>query len=96
MTNHKISHLYQPEIIVPYGAIENNWEVREGDICEMNDGVNATIENVQHLNMLSPDSESTVMRIYKISSWGLLKQWYLRGMPLNSIYFLKLTLRKNA
>ena len=28
MTNHKVSHLYQPEIIVPYSAIENNWEVR--------------------------------------------------------------------
>jgi len=45
--------------------------------------------------MMDHTTEMHVMELYNISSWGLLKQWYLRGVPFDSIYFLKLKIKKD-
>ena len=92
---HEISHKFQREIIVPYAAITNNIEIAVGNKCTFQDGTVGTITNIDHLNMMDHTTERHVMELYNISSWGLLKQWYLRGVPFDSIYFLKLKIKKD-
>ena len=92
---HEISHKFQNEIIVPYAAVTNNIEIAVGNRCRFQDGVMGTITNLDHLNMMARTTEKYVMELYNISSWGLLNQWYLRGIHFDSIYFLKLKIKKD-
>ena len=92
---HEISHKFQQEIIVPYAAVTNNIDIAVGNKCKFQDGTVAVITNIKHLNMMARTTEKYVMELYNISSWGLLNQWYLRGIPFDSIYFLKLKIKKD-
>lgn len=91
---HTISHAYKDEIIVPYSAVTNNISIEKGDGVTTSDGVKATIESVLHLHMLSKQAEQVSVRLYQISPWGLMKQWYLRKVPIDSIVFLHIYLKK--
>ena len=92
---HEISHKFQQEIIVPYAAVTNNIEIAVGNKCKFQDGTIGTITDINHLNMMARTTEKHVMELYNISSWGLLNQWYLRGVSFDSIYFLKLKIKKD-
>ena len=92
---HEISHKFQQEIIVPYAAVTNNIDIAVGNKCKFQDGTVAVITNIKHLNMMDRTVEKHVMELYNISSWGLLNQWYLRGVSFDSIYFLKLKFAKD-
>ncbi len=92
---HEISHKFQQEIIVPYAAVTNNIDIAVGNKCKFQDGTVAVITNIKHLNMMARTTEKYVMELYNISSWGLLNQWYLRGIHFDSIYFLKLKIKKD-
>ena len=91
---HKIAHNYREEVIVPYAAVTDNVKIKAGNSILFADGVETVIEKVYHLNMLSDDAEKEVTRLYRVSPWGLLKIWFSKNVPMNTLVFLHLHVKK--
>lgn len=92
-----IAHRFKDEIIIPFVALINNIDFctikDEEKICITADGVRckAIDWKEQHICELEED----VRRIYGIqNTWEFLKRWYGLDKHMNSMYFLKIKLKK--
>lgn len=92
-----IAHRFKDEIIIPFCALTNNIDFctikDEEKICLMADRVECKVTDWQekHICELYED----VKRIYGIQDmWNFVQRWYGLDKHMDSMYFLKMKLKK--
>jgi hypothetical protein len=94
---YKISHSFQPEILVPWCAIEKNIDFmksQNGQPVQMSNGIGAEIISVREIHILSEEASSISIRLYEISSIALLIEWYKRLPIMTDLFFVNIKLKK--
>lgn len=90
-----INHSYKEEIILPYIGLDNNVSFfcdREEKEIVCSDGVVCKITEFEHKNIF--DFEEDILRIYGMDIASFLKRWHSVSKGLNSMYFMKMKLKK--
>lgn len=89
-----VRHKYKDEMIVPYVCLYPNIQpFKEKDLTLMTkDGIKAKVLLIEEVHIC--EIEEDVKRIYGIDMWTYLKKWYNFDKSMQSMYFIKLKLRK--
>lgn len=92
-----IAHRFKDEIIIPFCALTNNIdfciEKDAEKVCLTADNVRCVAESFDEKHIC--ELEADVKRIYGIqNTWDFIKRWYALDKHMDSMYFLKISLKK--
>ena len=96
---YKIAHTFQPEIFLPWAAIDRNIDFsrsQSGQPVRMSDSTYAEVLSVREVHVLSTDADSISRRLYGVSALTLLTEWYKRLPIMTDLFFCHITLKKHT
>lgn len=94
----KINHKYNPEIIIPFSAIDNNIDFvlsKTGEYIT-SDKINVNAVLIKAVHGLSKESLELISSLYAMSIINFLNEWYNRlGNNFQTLELLHIKLIKN-
>lgn len=94
-TEHYVAHKFRDVIIVPYVAVNNNIDFLLCDgkkTITTKDGVKCECTSYEHKHIFEMEEE--VKELYGIETYDFLKRWYSFDNAMQSLYFIKMRLKK--
>lgn len=89
MSDHFVNHRWCEEIIIPFGALENNinFIMSKEDLHIISgDGVRAKVITWKEVHIC--EIGDMVQRLYKMPTWDFVMRWFNCGTKFASAYFV--------
>jgi hypothetical protein len=94
-TVHYVAHKFKEDIIIPYIALSNNLDYLLCDgkkTIHTKDGVMCECVSYEHKHIF--EMEEDIKTLYGIETYDFLKRWYNFDNAMQSLYFIKMKLKK--
>lgn len=94
-TVHYVAHKFREDIIIPYIALTENIDFLLCDgkkTIQTKDGVRCECVSYEHKHIF--EMEEDIKTLYGIETYDFLKRWYNFDHEMQSLYFIKMKLKK--
>lgn len=96
---HYLNCKFKEEIFIPLVAIKDNIDFLCNDKdreCQTIDGIKCTAYNVKEIHIATEEAETIVKNIYNMDLLKFLRTWYKVDKKLNSMWFVRIKLKKQV